>query len=221
MINIGPIMSSVNSESIINGVSKVVEIAIDKAPKIIEKTPQIISDVGSIVYAVNKFKDLPTFSKDISINSVTNFNDADKPLYSNEKSYLNDNNKSLESNKINDTNEEKEKIGGSYKEVFKEGQGEKYEVHHMPADNVNGLERNDGPAIRMDKEDHRETASCGNSIEAREYRAYQKELIDKGKFREALQMDIEDIRSKFGNKYDNAISQMLEYVDKLEMEEMI
>lgn len=224
MISIGQVMSGVNSEIIINGVSKGVKIAVEKAPEIIEKAPQFINDVGEIVCAASKFKDLPTFSKNISLNSITNFSDADKPLYSNEKSYLNDNtdnNKSFESNKINDTNEEKEKIGGSYKEVFKEGQGEKYEVHHMPADNVNGLERNDGPAIRMDKEDHRETASCGNSIEAREYRAYQKELIDKGKFREALQMDIDDIRNKFGNKYDDAISQMLEYVDKLEAEGMI
>lgn len=31
-------------------------------------------------------------------------------------------------------------------------------------------------------------------------------------------MDIDDIREKFGNKYDNAISEMLEYVDELEAE---
>ena len=102
-------------------------------------------------------------------------------------------------------------------EILK-GLRDKYEVHHMPADNVNGLERKDGPAIRMDKEDHRETASCGNSREAREYRAHQKELIEQGKFREALEMDIDDIRGKFGDKYDDAILEMLQYVDKLEME---
>lgn len=111
-----------------------------------------------------------------------------------------------------------EKKGGSYKEVFKEGEGDKYEVHHMPADNASNLERNDGPAIKMEKEDHRQTASCGNSKEAREYRAAQKELIDQGKFREALQMDIDDIHEKFGDKYDDAINEMLEYVDELEQE---
>lgn len=111
-----------------------------------------------------------------------------------------------------------EKQGGSYGEVHREGEGDKYEVHHMPADSASCLERNDGPAIKMEKADHRQTASCGCSKEAQEYRAAQKELIDHGKFREALQMDIDDIQSKFGDKYDNAISQMLEYVDKLEAE---
>ncbi len=111
-----------------------------------------------------------------------------------------------------------EKKGGSYAEVFKEGEGDQYEVHHMPADSTSKLERGDGPAIKMEKDDHRQTASCGSSREAREYRAQQKELIEQGKFREALQMDIDDIHEKFGNKYDDAISEMLEYVDKLEAE---
>lgn len=113
---------------------------------------------------------------------------------------------------------ETEKTGGSYKEVFKPGEGDTKEVHHMPADSESPLERDDGPAIKMDKEDHRLTASCGNSLEAREYRAKQKELIDSGKFREAVQMDINDIRDKFGDKYDKAIGEMLDYVDKLEKE---
>ena len=46
-------------------------------------------------------------------------------------------------------------------------------------------------------------------------------LIDQGKFKEALQMDIDDIHDKFGDKYDEAISQMLEYVDGLEKLEKI
>lgn len=136
-----------------------------------------------------------------------------------------DNNVEEKVDEIENSTEEKdnkdvdvEKKGGSYGDVFKKGEGEKYEVHHMPANNVNGLELNDGPAIKMDKQDHRETASCGNSKEAREYRAKQKELIEQGKFREALQMDIDDIHEKFGDKYDDAISEMLEYVDKIEME---
>ncbi len=111
-----------------------------------------------------------------------------------------------------------EKKGGSYGEVFKEGEGDTHEVHHMPADSASNLERNDGPAIKMEKEDHRETASCGSSKEAREYREEQKKLIEEGKFREALQMDIDDIHEKFGDKYDDAIAEMLEYVDKLEEE---
>lgn len=121
---------------------------------------------------------------------------------------------------IKNTNEvdAPEKKGGSYDEVFKEGEGDKYEVHHMPADCISNLERGDGPAIKMEKKDHRQTASCDSSKEAREYRARQKELIEQGRFREALQMDIDDIHKKFGSKYDDAINEMLEYVDKLEAE---
>ena len=121
-----------------------------------------------------------------------------------------------------EVNEAKEKKGGSYKEMKDAGYGDysepPQEVHHMPADSASELPRDDGPAITMDKEDHRETASCGNSKEAQEYRAKQKELIEQGKFREALQMDIDDIHEKFGDKYDDAIKDMLEYVDKLEEE---
>lgn len=113
---------------------------------------------------------------------------------------------------------EKEVNGGSYADVKKNSNSETHEVHHMPADSASNLERTEGPAIKMEKDDHRQTASCGSSREAREYQAVQKELIDNGKFREALQMDIDDIREKFGSKYDEAISEMLKYVDKLEME---
>ena len=119
---------------------------------------------------------------------------------------------------IIDTDVKEEKKGGSYADVKKTSDGSTHEVHHMPADNASNLERDDGPAIRMEKEDHRKTASCGNSREAREYREKQRKLIEEGKFREALQMDIDDIHEKFGDKYDEEIAEMLEYVDKLEKE---
>ncbi len=101
--------------------------------------------------------------------------------------------------------------GGSYREVKKSSNGEKYEVHHMPAADVNGLDFSDGPAIKMEKADHRMTASCGSSKEARDYRAQQAEYIRKGNFKEAMQMDIDDIHEKFGDKYDDAIDQMISY----------
>jgi filamentous hemagglutinin len=62
----------------------------------------------------------------------------------------------------------------------------------------------------METRDHAQTASFGNSRKARAFRQRQKELIDQGRLREAIQMDIDDIRSLFGNKYDEAIRQMLE-----------
>lgn len=108
--------------------------------------------------------------------------------------------------------------GGSYKDVKKNADSEKKEVNHMPPDSVTELRRDDGPAIKMDIKDHRQTASCGSSKEAKEYREKQKELIDQGKFREAFQMDVDDIREKFGDKYDDAIAEASAYVDKLEQE---
>lgn len=112
---------------------------------------------------------------------------------------------------------EKVKEGGSYRDVKKLCDGTTHEVHHMPAKSSSFLEELDGPAIKMDKLDHQQTASWGNSIEAREYRKIQQELVENGNFRKAIDLDIEDITSKFPGKYDGAIKEMLEYVNKLEL----
>lgn len=114
------------------------------------------------------------------------------------------------------------KKGGSYGEVFKNGEGDLFEVHHMPADSASPLHRNDGPAIKMDKKDHHLTASWGASADAMKYKQTQKELIENGHFLEALQMDIDDIKTKFPDgKYDEAINEMMEYVNKLVKEGVI
>ena len=125
-----------------------------------------------------------------------------------------------EQNKPNDANEENKYMGGSYEEVKwnYSGHGEEYEVHHIPANSASDLPTSDGPAIAMDKADHLQTASYGYSKEAMEYRQEQRELIKQGKFMEAFQMDVNDIREKFGDKYDKAIAEAREYVKKLEEE---
>ena len=99
------------------------------------------------------------------------------------------------------------KKGGTYKEVRASNEGG--EVHHMPADAASTIARDDGPAIWMETADHRMTASWGRSKAAEAYRARQAALIKDGKLREAIQMDIDDIRAKFGSKYDEAIKEML------------
>jgi len=99
-------------------------------------------------------------------------------------------------------------LGGAYRDV-KGIAG--YEAHHMPADSVSPLSTGEGPAIAMPVEDHKLTASWGNSRDAREYRQAQAALIEKGDFKAAQQMDIDDITAKFGNKYDDAITQMKAY----------
>lgn len=120
------------------------------------------------------------------------------------------------------TNVEIRRTGGSYDSLdwgWKDNPP--HEKHHMPSNASSHLETGDGPCIAMEYEDHVQTASWGNSRDARAYAAAQKELIEQGKFREALQMDIDDIHSKFGDKYDVAIAQMLEYVDELEQNNKI
>lgn len=87
----------------------------------------------------------------------------------------------------------------------------------MPADStydkINGRPvSSDGkPTIQMDKDDHMKTKSWGSGAAAKAYRATQEALIKTGKagFMQAVMMDIADVRSQFGNKYDAAIAQYL------------
>ncbi len=68
----------------------------------------------------------------------------------------------------------------------------------------------------METADHLKTASHQKQgAKARIYREKQAALINQGKFREALQMDIDDIRLKFGKKYDPHIQQMLDYFETI------
>jgi RHS repeat-associated protein len=89
--------------------------------------------------------------------------------------------------------------------------------HHMPADAASPLSKDKGPAIIMDAEDHKKTASFGSSREAKAHRAEQKAFIDKGKFDEAQAMDVKDVESKFPGKYDEGIKQMQDYTKKIEL----
>jgi filamentous hemagglutinin len=62
----------------------------------------------------------------------------------------------------------------------------------------------------METADHVQTGSWGRSKAAQAYRQKQADLIAQGKIRESVQMDIDDIRSKFGNKYNDHIQEMLD-----------
>lgn len=98
--------------------------------------------------------------------------------------------------------------------------------HHCPARNCYRnapISDADGPAIKMDPTDHKLTASYGNSREAKAYRAQQEKFLKEGKLNEAMDMDmdIDDIRSKFGGKYDSAIKEMQDYAKTLDPEQFI
>ena len=57
--------------------------------------------------------------------------------------------------------------------------------------------------------------SWGSSKEAEMFRARQQQLIQKGSWRHAQLDEINWIRSTFGDKYDAAILEMLEYSDSI------
>ena len=98
--------------------------------------------------------------------------------------------------------------GGKYRDVRRDNKGG--EVHHTPAKSVSPYGKSNGPSIWMETKDHHRTDSWGYSAKAKAYRARQAELIKQGNIRGAIQMDIDDIRAKFGNKYDEQIKQMLQ-----------
>ena len=76
----------------------------------------------------------------------------------------------------------------------------------------NGLSHGEGPSIWMETTDHRMTSIHGwQGKEGALYRQTQLDLINQGKFADAIQMDIDDIQSSFGSKYDSSINEMLDY----------
>jgi hypothetical protein len=80
--------------------------------------------------------------------------------------------------------------------------------HIPPKDVLRGiLAPAKGPSIEMDIEDHEKTASWGPP--GMDHRAKQRKLLEQGKFREAIKMDIDDIRKQFGTRYDGALEEML------------
>lgn len=73
-----------------------------------------------------------------------------------------------------------------------------------------GMNRNNAPAIQMTPADHRQTLSWGNKKSAREYREKQAQLVREGKIDEVFRMEISSTREKFGNKYDDALTEMVQ-----------
>ncbi len=91
--------------------------------------------------------------------------------------------------------------GGKHNDT-KQPANDGLDSHHCSAKNCyknSDITPDDGSAIQMKPEDHKETASYGRSKDAQSYRDKQEKLLNEGKLQEAVDMDIQDIRSKFGN----------------------
>ncbi|APJ02827.1 PAAR domain-containing protein [Silvanigrella aquatica] len=121
-------------------------------------------------------------------------------------------------------------IGGRHADTT-QPKGDGLDSHHMPAKsayegskmNPDG-EAKQGPAIKMEPKDHRDTKSYGKKGE--QYRQKQKELIQQGKLKEAVQMDIEDIRrialeDGKPDKYECGIKEYIENYNKYDPNDFI
>ena len=100
--------------------------------------------------------------------------------------------------------------GGWYGALQPAGAGN--EINHIPAKwslKGSGVSAYSGPAIRMDTADHRVLNSTGSSNAAKAWRWKQRALVRAGRMEEAMFMDINDIRGRFGTKYDDQIKEML------------
>ncbi len=107
--------------------------------------------------------------------------------------------------------------GGSYLCT----KGGKTQGHHTPAASVSYLPYSAGPSIQMDPAEHELTASYGPTSRANMYRTAQSSAISSGNFMGAVAMDVNDIHSKFGDKYDSAIAQMTAYAECLKLNEYV
>ncbi|MEV6212020.1 LamG-like jellyroll fold domain-containing protein [Kitasatospora sp. NPDC051914] len=101
--------------------------------------------------------------------------------------------------------------GGQYKDQHaKQGVIER---NHMPASqsiqDAWGMPEGQGLTIQMDIADHKQTQSWGSSRAGQLHRAHQTYLLRQGRLTEALQMDIDNVKSMFPGKYDSAIDEML------------
>ncbi|EMQ2088781.1 hypothetical protein ABWR82_004696, partial [Salmonella enterica subsp. enterica] len=110
--------------------------------------------------------------------------------------------------------------GGAHSET-KGPVGDGLDSHHMPAKDSSPLSHDDGPAIHMDPLDHRKTRSNGSVPNSYQYRRQIEALIKSGRWRDALTIEISDVRdiaNRIGDpeKYDEAIQEMLDYFNCLE-----
>ena len=79
-----------------------------------------------------------------------------------------------------------------------------------------GLSYDDGPSIYMTLDDHARTSSHSRSADAPDYRQQQRELVEQGKFMEALEMDIAIIQKLFPDgRYEKGIRQAREHASRI------
>jgi peptidoglycan hydrolase-like protein with peptidoglycan-binding domain len=131
--------------------------------------------------------------------------------------------KSIAENTQNEINDLKgitkipKKAGGSYNDVYAKANVPGGEVNHAPNKGsylgITKLTKGDGPSIWMTKADHGRLESTINP----EFQLRQQELVKDGKFREAFENEIADIRSKNPDgRYEKGIEQARNYLNSID-----
>jgi hypothetical protein len=115
--------------------------------------------------------------------------------------------------------------GGAHGKTSKPANDGK-DSHHMPAKDASPLAINDGPAIQMDPTHHGRTSSNGQMPGSIDYREAIADLITQGKWREAMAIEIKDVRRvarEFDDprKYNEAMLEMMEYFKCLEKNNLL
>ena len=115
--------------------------------------------------------------------------------------------------------------GGAHSKTSKPV-NDKKDSHHIPAKDISPLDPKDGPAIKMEPKDHAKTSSNGQMAGSVEYREALEELISQGKWREAMAMEVRDLRRvarEAGDpkRYNEALLEMLEYYKCLEKHSLL
>jgi RHS repeat-associated protein len=110
-------------------------------------------------------------------------------------------------------------LGGSYNDVTSSNAFSKGVAHHAPSwkaieDSGIGLGKARGgygnaPTVCMTIDDHADTASFRGRN--RNYKPFQLKLLKSGDFIGAQNLDVIDIKRKFGDRYDVGLTQMLNY----------
>lgn len=67
-----------------------------------------------------------------------------------------------------------------------------------------------GGAIQIDTLDHRKARSTGSSDDSIDHLEHQERLIANGQLENAIALDVQDIRARSGDKYDDPISEMVD-----------
>jgi hypothetical protein len=106
-------------------------------------------------------------------------------------------------------------MGGRYEDLSKIA-GPDQEVHHLPPASVTDLQKKDGPAIIMDRDDHRKLESTGQSKggEASDFRQDIRDKYDAGHWKQAIEHSVTEVQMQFDSKYDEAMKQAWQYAER-------